>query len=138
MFSSAGLLQAIGRQPTAGSEVCRQLFQGAVAGIRSHYGLSSAAAASSGGSLQALLALAGGALGNTCCRQTLQRLADELVQSLLPVLVGAPQGLPAELMPDVPAAPQLRSIIMHCRRFGCSNSCLARFAPGVSGEAAAW
>lgn len=64
VFSSVELLQAIGRQPTAGSEVCRQLFQGAVAGIRSHYGLSSAAAASSGGSLQALLALAGGCPGH--------------------------------------------------------------------------
>lgn len=79
----------------------------------------------------------GGALGTTCCRQALQR-QNELVQSLLPVLVGALQGLPAELSPDVPAAPQPRSIIVHCRRFGCSNSCLARFAPGVSGEAAAW
>ncbi|KAI7841536.1 hypothetical protein COHA_004707 [Chlorella ohadii] len=131
VFSSAALLQAIGRQQTAGSEVSRQLFQGAAAAIRSHYTLGSAAAAGSS-SLQALLALAGGALGTTCCRQALQRLADELVQSLLPVLARAPQGLPAELTPDVPAAPQPCSIVVHCRRFGCTEGCLARFAPGVS------
>ncbi len=132
VFSSAALLQAIGRQQTTGSEVSRQLFQGAAAAIRSHYTLGSAAAAGSS-SLQALLALAGGALGTTCCRQALQRLADELVQSLLPVLARAPQGLPAELTPDVPAAPQPCSIVVHCRRFGCTEGCLARFAPGVSG-----
>lgn len=133
VFSSAALLQTIGRQQTAGSEVSRQLFQGAAAAIRSHYGLPSSASGSGGSSLHALLALAGGSLGTRCCRQALQRLADELVQCLLPVLARAPQGLPAELAPDVPVAPQPSSIIVHCRRFGSSDGCLARFAPGVSG-----
>lgn len=116
VFGSAELLQAVGKRQTAGTEVSWQLFRGAAAAIRGYYGLPRPRASSGVGSWHAL-----------------QLLADELVQRLLPVLARAPQGLPDELTPDVPAAPQPASIIAHCRRFGATDGCLARFAAGVSG-----
>lgn len=86
-------------------------------------------------------------LDKQCMQRALCQLADELVQQLLPQLARHPAGLPAQLVPDDGGSSNggsragrgsgggggSTSIICCCRRFGATNSCQARHAPGVSG-----
>lgn len=129
-FGSERLLQACGRQGgNLGSDVSRRLFSGALLSLRQHYGLPQQPAGDGDSDVwqAAQLMLAG--------RQALLDLGEELIQ-LLPALAAHPAGLPACLVPDVGDSRGVTSasIICCCHRFGSSADCLARFAPGVSGE----